>query len=171
MVEIGMRILLPEMTYKLEREISPEFTQGTYLTFKSWSSRGASYTLFFEDMSGAKKSMTLNYNNQEQLRILNSFEKYLVGNNPTSKLLIETANPEIHTILKRCKAWFENIPENGEQLIKLVCEARDNASVADGRSGYQGNPYQEIHQNLCSIYSLLMASLSKITSSKKIPNK
>ncbi len=162
-LDLGQRVLLPGVNYTLVKEITNDIPLGTYLKFFGWNIFGRGYVLYFYTKEGEKISIALEFTNEIQSNILKNFENYLVGDNPTSKSLIENSSPEIAELLYIYKGFLLETPEDGELLFRRIREARSQAAIADDRAGAVGNSYEKAHKDFCTIYDLLMSSLEKIT--------
>lgn len=57
--------------------------------------------------------------------------------------IIALLTPEIKKRFDRVRNWFEPIPENGNDFLSILRKAEGYASIADGRAGYIGNPYEQ----------------------------
>lgn len=61
----------------------------------------------------------------------------------TSEVL-EFLDFETLTRFERVRNWFEPLPLNSEDFVINIKQAKSNASIADGRLGYIGNPYEQV---------------------------
>ena len=162
-LEAGYRVLIPNVEYEVVRQFNdnegkthPNGEKWEYLGWKM--TRGFSGRTIF-GKSGASEviSFTLLSRIREQELVFNSFENYVVGKPPPSPEFINRLDTTALEALTRCEKWMMPVPDSSEDMFRRLNSARVNAYVANGRAGYQGNPFEKIEDDLDLLFRQLIA--------------
>lgn len=165
---VGMRLLVPGIAYQVTVAFRDHggmlHERGECWKFEGWSCRklhrgNSSPTdliIRIVNAEGIVHHFQMKWHENEQAKILSNFERYVRGVFPKTLSILEKIGPEANDAFKRVSNLIEPIPEDGEEFVAKVIDAHSSSRIADERSGWVGNPYERIGNDIrCLEHNIL----------------
>jgi hypothetical protein len=164
-LQLGCRRLISEVQYRVTAEFVDD-DLAVHRAGERWFYLGyehpkmyPGYVIHTRNLNGDEIQFRLKWGSGGQPNIVNYFENYVVGPVVGAAQLIDCLSSDAKSSFERVRHWLEPLPDGSEALLAHVHNAAIHARIADDKSDYLGNDYEQPASDLSKIAQELEGSL------------